>query len=125
MRFFVFVFVLVAVFLAQSEALAHHSAASFDLSKTFALKGTLTRVDWRNPHVVLTVTTVGEGVAPDTWELESGAPSWFRGRNLAKADLDAAIGQHVCIAAVRARDGTRYAYLYELTFADGRRWELR
>jgi len=117
--------VLVAVFLTHSEAFAHHSAAAFDVSKILALKGTLTRVDWRNPHVVLTVTIVGEGVTPETWEFESGAPAWFRGRNLGKGDIDAAIGQNVAVEAVRARDGSRYAYLYELTFADGRRWELR
>ena len=117
--------ILLAVFLAQREAVAHHSAAAFDVSKTFALKGTLTRVDWRNPHVVITVTIKGEDIAPETWELETGAPSWFRGRNLAKAEIDAAIGQDVCIEGVRARDRSRYGYLYELTFPDGRRWELR
>jgi hypothetical protein len=82
-------------------------------------------VDWRNPHVVISVTITGEGSTPETWEFESGAPSWFRGRNLAKADIDDAIGQEVTIGGVRARDGSHRGYLYELTFADARRWELR
>lgn len=104
---------------------AHHSAVLFDLSKTFTLTGTLTKVDWRNPHVEIFVqTTIDEGSA-QTWELETGAPSWFRNRHLSKTLLEQAIGQVVTVDGVLAKDGSRFGYLYRLAFADGTIWELR
>lgn len=110
---------------ARPAALAHHSAVAFDLTKTFAWRGTLTQVDWRNPHVVVSVAVKGDGDTLETWDLETGAPAWFRGRNLTRANLDKAIGQPVGVEGVQAKDGSRYGYLYRLTFADGQSWDLR
>jgi hypothetical protein len=105
--------------------MAHHSAAMFDLTRTFALTGTLTSVDWRNPHVEVFVDVKnGEGEG-DVWKLETGAPSWFRNRSLAKATLEQAVGQTVTVDGVPAKDGSLYGYLYRLVFADGSVWELR
>ncbi len=105
--------------------LAHHSAVLFDLSKTFTLSGRLTKIDWRNPHIEVFVESRNGVGQTEVWELETGAPSWFRNRNLAKADLEKAIGQLVTVDGVLAKDGSRYGYLYRLAFADGTSWELR
>lgn len=110
---------------ARAAPLAHHSAVAFDLTKTFLWRGTLTQVDWRNPHVVVSVAVKGDGDTLETWDLETGAPAWFRGRNLPRASLDKAIGQPVSVEGVQAKDGTRYGYLYRLTFSDGQSWDLR
>ena len=104
---------------------AHHSAVLFDLSKTFAMTGTLTKVDWRNPHVEIFVEAKNDGGTLQPWELETGAPSWFRNRNLSKTDLEKAVGQVVSVDGVLAKDGSKYGYLYGLTFPDGTKWELR
>jgi len=104
---------------------SHHSSVLFDLSKTFMLTGTLTKVDWRNPHVVISMATMADRHKTEVWELESGAPSWFKGRNLGRNDFEQAVGQIVTIEGVRAKDGSPYGYLFEIKFADGRRWELR
>ena len=82
------------------------------------------RVDWRNPHVEVFVETNATGRV-ETWELESGAPGWFQGRNLAKADLEKAVGQTITIEGVRAKDGSMFGYLYKITFADGNSWDVR
>src|SRR5690242_5490446 len=48
----------VFVFLG-APALAHHSQAMFDTSKEILIKGTVTRLEWKNPHIYLIVETVG------------------------------------------------------------------
>jgi hypothetical protein len=116
---------MVCLGLLTSTLLAHHSAVLFDVSKTFTMTGTVTKVDWRNPHVGIFVEVKGDAGAVEVWELETGAPSWFRGRNLGRADFERAIGQRVTVEAVRAKDGTRYGYLYRITFPDGKAAELR
>jgi len=99
---------------------AHHSpSAVFDMANPFVLKGTLTKVDWVNPHIAIFVDATGPGGAIENWKVESQPPSWFRRVGLARADLVKAIGQSVTIGGVRARDGSHYAYLQKLTFADG------
>ena len=103
---------------------AHHSAVLFDLSKTITVSGTLTHVDWRNPHVAVFVEVKDEADRGVTWEFETGAPSWFRGGNVGKADFEKAIGQPVRVDAVWAKDGTPYGYLYKIIFADGLTMEL-
>jgi hypothetical protein len=117
---------VVCVGLVSAESLlAHHSAVLFDLSRTFTLSGTLTKIDWRNPHIAVFVDVTDDAGRVAAWEFETGAPSWFRGRNVGKADFEKAIGQSVSVEAVRAKDGTRYGYLYKITFADGNSMELR
>src|SRR5215468_1703689 len=87
-----------AVLLSGPPLSAHHSAALFDVSKTLTLNGTITRVDWRNPHVVMVVDVKNETGTSSTWEFETGAPSWFRARMIERAALWAASGSLVFTA---------------------------
>ena len=99
---------------------AHHSpSAVFDMAKPFVVKGTLTKVEWVNPHIDLIVDMRATDGSTESWKVESQPPSWFKYVGLSRADLVKAIGQTVTIDVVRARDGSRYAYLQKLTFADG------
>ena len=99
---------------------AHHSpSAVFDMTKRFTVSGTLTKVEWINPHIVVTVDAKGEN-----WRLESNPPSWFRRVGVNRSDFAKAIGQTVTVEAVRAKDGTLYGYMQKLTLADGTSWEL-
>ena len=104
---------------------AHHSAVLFDLSKTFTLSGTMTKLDWRNPHIAVFVDVKTDAGGVEPWEFETGAPSWFRNRNMSRMDFEKAISQSVVVEAVRAKDGSRYGYLYKLTFSNGISVELR
>jgi hypothetical protein len=113
------------VCLGVGTAMAHHSAVLFDLSKTFTVAGILTKIDWRNPHIEIFLDTNLDGGPNEHWELETGAPAWFRNRALARSELDKAMGTVVTVEGVRAKDGSRYGYLYAITFADGKRWDLR
>ena len=104
---------------------AHHSAVLFDISKTFTISGTLIKVDWRNPHVEVFVETKRYNNEIETWKLETGAPAWFLGRNLAKDDFERAIGQLITVEGVRAKDGSPYGYLYKVVFPDKSSFDLR
>jgi hypothetical protein len=118
--------VLVCLGLYGSVSLrAHHSAVLFDLSKTVTLSGTMTRLDWRNPHIVVFVNVKTDAGGVEAWEFETGAPSWFKGRSVTKSDFEQAVGQPVTLVAVRAKDGSSYGYLYKITFADGISVDLR
>ena len=125
MHFRISTLIVFAVLFGAGSLWAHHSSVLFDLSKTFILTGTIMKVDWRNPHVVISVEAKNDGRKGEIWELESGAPSWFKGRSLGRSDFDKAVGQVVTVEAVRAKDGSRYGYVFQIKFSDGSSWELR
>jgi hypothetical protein len=104
---------------------AHHSpSAIFDMGKRIAVTGTLARIDWINPHIVIVMDAKSEGGKIDHWTFESNPPSWYRGVGLARADFAKALGQTVTVEAVRARDGTLFGYMQKITLPDGTSLEL-
>jgi hypothetical protein len=104
---------------------AHHSpSAIFDMAKHIAVTGTLTRIDWINPHIVVAVEARSDGGKIDQWIFQSNPPSWYRSVGLARADFAKAIGQTVTVEGVRARDGTLYGYMNKITLPDGTSLEL-
>lgn len=106
---------------AVGSALAHHSfSAVFDLTKRSTLLGTLTTMDWRNPHIALSLEVKNKQGQVDTWLIEGMPPSFFRNRNVAKSDFEAAVGKTLTIEGVRARDGTLSILMLKVTFPDGK-----
>jgi hypothetical protein len=94
------------------------------MSKRITMTGTLTKVDWVNPHIVVNIDVKGEGGAMETWKFESNPPSWFRRVGVARNDFAQAIGQTVTIEMVRAKDGSLYGYLQKITLPDGNSMEI-
>ena len=104
---------------------AHHSpSAIFDMSKHVSVTGTLTRVDWINPHIVLAVEGKSEGGKVEQWTFQSNPPSWYKSVGLARADFAKAIGQQITVQAVKARDGSLYGYMDRIKLPDGTSYEL-
>ena len=115
------IFTLVAIASFQ----AHHSpSAIFDMGKRIAVTGTLTRIDWINPHIVIAMEAKSDGGKVDHWTFESNPPSWYRSVGLARADFAKAVGQTVTVEAVRARDGTLFGYMQKIMLPDGTSLEL-
>src|SRR5439155_17679946 len=104
---------------------AHHSpSAIFDMGKRISVTGTLTKIDWINPHIVIAMEAKGDGGKIDHWTFESNPPSWYRSVGLARADLANAIGQTVTVEGVRAMDGKFYGYMQKIKLPDGTSLEL-
>jgi hypothetical protein len=114
-----------AALLPAGSLSAHHSpSAVFDMSKPFTLKGTLTKVEWVNPHIDILVDAAAADGSTETWKFESNPPSWFKHVGLTRADFAKFIGQSVTIGGVRARDGSNYGYMRKFTFPGGNSIEL-
>jgi hypothetical protein len=99
---------------------AHHNmSALFDFNNRVSLSGTLTKYDWRNPHIYLTVEVKGDKDV-ETWQVEGPPPSFFRTRDIGKTDFENAAGKMVKFEASRARDGSRTGLLRVMTLPDGK-----
>jgi hypothetical protein len=94
------------------------------MSKRFTLTGTLSKVDWINPHIVVFIDAKGSSGQAEAWKFESNPPAWFKRVTVGRADFAKAIGQSVTVEGVRARDGSLYGYLQKITFTDGASLEL-
>ena len=113
------------VLFAAASAWAHHSpSAIFDMNKKFTLTGTLTQVEWINPHIVVGLEAKKDDGSVETWKFESNPPSWFRRVGVARDSFAKAIGQTVTVEGVRAKNGVLYGYLLKITFPDGNSLEL-
>jgi hypothetical protein len=111
--------------LLAMAVLGHHSpSAIFDMGKRISLTGTLTKVDWINPHIVIAIDAKGDGGKVDHWTFESNPPSWYRSVGLARADFAKFIGQSITVDCVRAKDGALYGYMLKIRLPDGTSLEL-
>jgi hypothetical protein len=110
----------VAAMLAVAvPALAHHSfSAEFDGSKTFVVKGVLTKVDWTNPHIYLYMDVMGPGGAVQQYAFSSGPPAALRRAGIKKSDFQ--VGEAVTITGAPAKDGSKHlGWLKMIKCADG------
>jgi hypothetical protein len=110
-----------AVLLSVKSAWAHHNmSALFDFNDRVTVTGTLSKLDWRNPHIYLTVDVKNVKGARETWLSEGPAPNWFRIREIAKADFANSMGKPLTLELSRARDKSRSGLIRTITLPDGR-----
>ena len=110
----------VAAFACALPVFAHHSfSAEFDAGKTVTLRGTISKVDWINPHIFVYLDVKDDAGKTTTWELQSLPPLFFRGSGLTK-DVLMSTKQEVTVTANPAKDGTRaYGFMTKLSYPDG------
>lgn len=119
-------FIAVAILVAAESAWAHHSPSSiFDMTKPFTLSGTLTQVEWVNPHIALYIDAKkAEGSGVENWKWESAPPAFLRRVGVSSTQFKNAVGQTVTASGFRAKDGSLYGFLTKITFADGTSLEM-
>ena len=101
------------------RASAHHSfAAEYDAKKPVNLKGTVTKVEWVNPHGWIYIDVKQPNGKVANWAVEAGSPQVLARRGLKKTFL--AIGAEVVITGYQARDGSNTANGSSVKFPDGR-----
>ena len=101
-------------------ALAHHSfAAEFDAAKKLKLTGTVTKVQWRNPHTYFYVDVKGEDGQIHNWAMELGSPNVLMRRGWTRDSLK--IGEQVTVEGARARDNSFKGNASSVVMADGKK----
>jgi len=113
---------LVALTLVSAATLlAHHSVAGqFDTSKPMQLKGTISKVDWMNPHSYIYLDVKEADGTTATWALSTLPTAMMRRAGLTKEALIGKPGEVVTCDALPARDGTKHlGYISKITYSDG------
>ena len=99
--------------------LAHHSfSAEYDSNQPVKVTGTVTKVEWTNPHIWFFVDVKDDQGRVTNWGFSGGPPGVLQRRGIAKSALK--IGDMVVVEGFRARDGSNNASGGKVTFADGR-----
>jgi hypothetical protein len=89
------------------------------MKKRVTLKGAVSRVDWRNPHVVIYMDVKDPAGKVTHWAIEGGAPNTLYRAGWRKDSLK--IGEVVTVEGFLARDGSNLANLSTVTVTGGRR----
>ena len=115
-----FLFAVVALSgLAGVSIAAHHSfAAEFDASKAIRVTGTLSKVEWTNPHIYFYLDAKDEQGNVVKWTCESGAPGALSRRGFKRGDLK--LGDAIVVDGYRAKNGSNMMDARRVTLADGR-----
>lgn len=118
-RAFSFVVGCVGVLLTASPVFAHHSfAAEFDASKPVTLKGTVTKIEWSNPHAWIFMDVIGPDGKVVNWAVETGSPNSLFRRGWKKDALQ--VGDAITVNGWLAKNGSPTANVNEVTLPDGR-----
>jgi Family of unknown function (DUF6152) len=112
--------ILIGLLLGSAPVFAHHSfSAEYDAKKPIMLAGTVTRVEWLNPHTKFYVDVKGEDGKVVNWEFELGSPNQLARRGWTRHSLN--IGDKITVDAYLAKDGSHLADVRTATLADGRK----
>jgi Family of unknown function (DUF6152) len=101
-------------------AWAHHSfAAEFDVTKPVKLQGTVTKMEWINPHSWIHIDVKNPDGSVTSWMVEGGSPNSLLRRGFTKHSLEP--GTEIVVEGYQAKDGANRANGRDLTFPDGKK----
>jgi hypothetical protein len=105
---------------AFQTASGHHSfAAEFDADQPVTLRGTITQMEWINPHTWMHVEVVNDDGTVTPWMIEGGTPNTLMRRGFTMETVK--VGTEITIEGFRARNGANRANGRDLVLADGSR----
>ena len=105
---------------AAVQVVAHHSfAAEFDAKRPVKLRGTVTKMEWINPHSWIHIDVKNADGTVTTWMVEGGAPNALIRRGWNRDSLPA--GTEILVEGFQAKDGAARANGRDITFPDGKK----
>jgi hypothetical protein len=96
----------VAALLVAASAAAHHSYSAFDMSKTIAITGTVSKWEWTNPHNFLYVDSTDSVGAVHSWRIESVSPVMMAKAGFSRKTFQ--VGDKITVTAHPGRGGELY-----------------
>jgi hypothetical protein len=115
--------ILIGCFLtvgAGARVAAHHSfAAEFDANSPIEITGTVTKIEWANPHTFFYIDVQNESGQYENWALEMGSPNGLMRRGWTRNTLK--LGDVVTVTGSRAKDGSLKGNARSVVLADGTR----
>ena len=112
--------VCVAALLLVIPLYAHHPfSAEYDANKPVNLMGTVTKVDWENPHAHIYIDVNGQNGEMTHWTLELANPQKLA--NLGWKKDTVKMGEQITVTGWQARDGSNRANANTVTLADGKK----
>jgi Family of unknown function (DUF6152) len=117
---FGFVIASVGLMAVAAPLFAHHSfAAEYDNAKPITLTGTVTKVEWMNPHARFYISVKDDKGAVTGWEFELGSPNGLARRGWTRNSMKE--GDVVIVDGYLAKDGSNLANARNVKLADGRK----
>jgi hypothetical protein len=117
---FAVVLAIGGLLLAALPVRAHHAfAAEFDSDKPIKFKGTVTKMEWINPHAWIDIDVKGEDGTITSWKIEAAAPNALLRRGWTKNSL--LPGTEILIEGYQAKDGANRGNGSIITFTDGKK----
>ena len=108
------------VLLGGAPLVAHHSfPAQYDRSKPFTITGTVTKMEWQNPHIYFYVSVKDAAGKETVWAVEGMAPNGLYRQGWRRDTLKA--GDVVTVDGWLARDGSNLLNMGAAKMSDGRR----
>jgi hypothetical protein len=106
--------------LVSAPVRAHHAfAAEFDAEKPVKLQGTVTKMEWINPHTWIHIDVKTPNGKVESWMIEGGPPNALSRRGFTRDSLP--VGAEILVEGFQAKDGSLRANGRDLTLADGRK----
>ncbi len=113
-------FAAIALILTCAPAFSHHAfSAEFDVKKPITLTGTVTKIEWTNPHARFYISVAEDGGGTTLWDFELASPNGLMRHGWSRNSIKP--GDTVTVMGYLAKDGSKMANTRSVSLSDGRK----